>query len=520
MTPQRSSLNRLLLRLPVLAISIIILKIKCLWVPVCGLDDYVRGDFPPDFVFGCGTSAYQVEGAAFEDGRTPSIWDTYVHSGIVNEGNGDVACDTYHKYKEDVKLMADMGLKAYRFSISWSRLIPNGRGSVNPKGLQYYNNLINELINHGIQPYPTLFHVDTPQALEDEYGGWLSWEIVRDFTVFADECFKEFGDRVLYWTTLNEPNIFALGGYDYAQIPPGRCSLPFGKVCTQGNSSTEPYIAVHNMLLAHSSAVKLYKKKYQATQRGFVGINIYTFGVVPCTDSTADIIATQRANDYYIGWLVNPLIYGDYPDIMKKNGGTRMPVFTPDESKLVKGAFDFFGLNHYTTICVKDNPSSLNEEPRDVTADMAIQIIYGSTHFPPDQYSLTPSGLYGVLEYFKEVYGNPPIYIQENGQRTDRNGTLNDTLRVQYLHAYIGAVLDAVRNGSNTRGYFMWSLLDGFELLDGFKSSYGLFYVDLDDKELKRHPKLSAAWYSNFLKGRSSTMPGGLIDAAKYISAS
>ncbi|CAI9105437.1 OLC1v1004362C1 [Oldenlandia corymbosa var. corymbosa] len=459
------------------------------------VDDYVRTDFPPDFVFGCGTSAYQVEGAAFEDGRTPSIWDTFAHS-HPEGGNGDVACDGYHKYKEDIKLMAEMGLEAYRFSISWSRLLPNGRGPVNPKGLAYYNNLINELISHGIKPYVTLYHIDTPQVLEDEYGGWLSRKIVKDFAAYADVCFKEFGDRVLHWTTLNEPNIFALGGYDSNQMPPGRCSYPFGQACTKGNSTIEPYIALHNMLLAHSTAVKLYKKQYKATQHGFVGINVYSFGIKPCTDSTADVIAAQRALDYYIGWVVNPLIYGDYPDVMKKNSGTRLPAFSAAESKLVKGSFDFFGLNHYTSFCAEDHSSSLENEIRDVKGDMALEIILdGNGQFPPVEYSVLPSGLYSNLEYFKEAYGNPPIFIQENGQKTNRSVTVNDPTRVEYVSAYIGAVLDAIRNGSNTKGYFLWSFLDGYELLDAFKSAYGLIYVDMiNDKELKRYPKLSAEW--------------------------
>ncbi|KAK6937380.1 Glycoside hydrolase family 1, partial [Dillenia turbinata] len=360
-------------------------------------NSFTRKDFPssPDFVFGSGTSAYQVEGAAFEDGRTPSIFDTYAHSDIV-PGNGDITCDGYHKYKEDVKLMAETDLEAYRFSISWSRLIPNGRGPVNPKGLEYYNNLINELITHG----------------------------QKDFTAYADVCFREFGDRVKYWSTMNEGNIFVLGGYDEGISPPRRCSYPFGFFCTKGNSTTEPYLAAHYILLSHGSAAKLYKKKYQAKQNGFIGINVYAFGYSPLTNSTEDLAATRRALDFFIG--CNSLII----------------------------------------------------------------------------YPVIPWGLQGVLEYFKEKYGNPPLYIHENGQRTEsRTTTLNDTSRVLYIQGYIGSLLDAMRNGSNTKGYFVWSFLDLFELLEGYQSSYGLYHVDFNDTDLKRAPKLSAHWYSNFLKG-------------------
>ncbi|XP_023771873.1 beta-glucosidase 11 isoform X2 [Lactuca sativa] len=471
------------------------------------VDEYRRDDFPAEFVFGSGTSAYQVEGAVLEDGRSFSIWDTFAHSGYYNGANGDVACDGYHKYKEDIQLMVDTGLEAYRFSISWSRLIPNGRGSVNAKGLQFYNDFINRLIAHGIQPHVTLHHTDLPQILEDEYGGWLSRKSVKDFVAYADVCFREFGDRVLHWTSFNEANVFALGGYDMGFSPPGRCSSPFGFFinCSRGDSTSEPYLAAHHLLLAHASAVRLYREKYKAIQHGFVGINVLSYWFEPYTNTTEDVEATQRANDFYLGWFLNPLVNGDYPEIVKKNAGNRIPTFTKLESERIKGSFDFFGINHYNNFYVKDNPSSLETNIRDVNGDMAATLIFsdGVSEPLPTQFPVTPSGLQNLLNYLKEEYGNPPIYIHENGQVQARNGTLMDTARVEYLHAYIGALLDAVRNGSNTRGYFAWSLLDLFELLGGYDIGYGLYYVDLDDKELTRYPKLSAHWYANFLKGNN-----------------
>ncbi|KAL6339882.1 hypothetical protein AAG906_034971 [Vitis piasezkii] len=471
--------------------------------------NFSRDDFPPGFVFGSGTSAYQVEGAAFQDGRTPSIWDTFTHDGIVHGATGDIACDEYHKYKEDVELMVETGLEAYRFSISWSRLIPNGRGPVNPKGLAYYNNFINELISHGIQPHVTLFHSDLPQALEDEYEGWISRRIVKDFTEYADVCFREFGNRVLYWSTLNEGNIFALGGYDTGMTPPHRCSPPFGN-CPKGNSSTEAYIAAHHILLAHASVVQLYREKYQETQQGFIGINVFAYWFVPMTNETEDIIATQRAHDFFLGWFVDVLVFGDYPGIVKKRAGTRIPSFSKDESKQVKDSFDFIGINHYSTLYVKNSPKKLNMDHRDFLADMAADIMSKRDDTQPDQFPVMPWGLQEVLEYFKQVYGNPPVYIHENGQRTQRNTSLNDTGRVKYLQGYIGALLNAVRNGSNAKGYFIWSFLDVLELLDGYESSYGLYYVDLDDPDLKRYPKLSAHWYSVFLKGSNISSVGAV----------
>ncbi|KAF6142459.1 hypothetical protein GIB67_039423 [Kingdonia uniflora] len=317
----------------------------------------------------------QVEGAASEDGRTPSIWDTFAHAGnLPDKSNGDIACDHYHKYKEDVQLMAKTGLEAYRFSISWSRLIPNGRGAVNPKGLSYYNSLIDEFIIHGIQPHVTLFHYDTPQALEDEYGGWLGTKIVQDFTAYADVCFKEFGDRVLHWSTLNEPNVFALGGYDLGFFPPQRCSSPFAVNCTVGNSTVEPYNVAHNCLLAHASAARLYKQKYQKKQHGLIGLNIFAYWLVPLTNTTEDVTATQRATDFYIGWFINPLVFGDYPEIVKMNAGSRIPLFDLHESELVKGSYDFIGLNHYNTLYVKDDLDSLKTYQRDLLGDMAVKL--------------------------------------------------------------------------------------------------------------------------------------------------
>ncbi|KAM3356164.1 beta-glucosidase 11 isoform X1 [Capsicum galapagoense] len=341
--------------------SFFLLMLLHLFVIVFGIKhyNYTRHDFPHSFVSGSGSAAYQVEG----DGKTPSIWDTSAHAGFYDGATGDIACDTYHKYKEDVQLMVDIGLEAYRFSVSWSRLIPNGRGPVNPKGLQYYNNLIDELISR--QPW-------------------------KDFTAFADVWFKEFGDRVLHWTTMNEVNTLALGGYDNGLIPPNRCSAPFRSNCTGGNLPTEVYIVGHNMLLAHSSAVRLYKRKYKSVQQGSVGISVYGSGYLPYTNSEADVIAVQRIFDFYIGWFIEPLIFGDYPQIMKKNVGSRLPRFSKSESELVKGSLDFIRLNHYNQVYAKDNPTSLEEDLRDFTMDTGVEILpegYQLNEPPPGEVS-------------------------------------------------------------------------------------------------------------------------------------
>ncbi|MED6114123.1 hypothetical protein PIB30_077265 [Stylosanthes scabra] len=365
--------------------------------------------------------------------------------------------------------MAKMGLDAHRFSISWSRLIPDGKGSINEKGLQYYNNLINELTSHGIQTHITLHHWDLPQALEDEYGGWVNQKIIRDFTAYADVCFREFGDRVKHWTTVNEGNAAAQGGYDIGILPPQHCS-PSKFNCSKGNSSTEPYLVAHNMLLAHASAARLYRKKYQDKQHGFIGFNLLTYGFVPLTNTSEDIIAAQRAQDFFLGWHLNPFIFGDYPEIMKKN----------------------------------DNPRSLYIKDRDYSADMAVELIAFTTNKTDTvKFPIIPWTLQGLLDSLKNIYGDFPIYIHENGQRTHKNSSLEDWQRVKYLHEYIGSVLDMLRNGHDIRGYFVWSFMDVFEILGGYESSYGLYYIDLKDPTLRRQPKLSALWYSNFLNNRT-----------------
>ncbi|XP_059429778.1 cyanogenic beta-glucosidase-like isoform X2 [Corylus avellana] len=313
-----------------------------------------RSSFPAGFIFGTASAAYQYEGAAHEGGRGPSIWDTYAHRypGRIKDGsNGDVAVDQYHHYKEDVGIMKEMGLDAYRFSISWSRVLPKGKlsGGVNRKGIKYYNNLINELLNNGLKPFVTLFHLDLPQALEDEYGGFLSPQIVDDFRDYVELCFKEFGDRVKHWITLNEPWSCSVGGYASGQIAPGRCSSWLNMNCTGGDSGTEPYLVAHYQLLAHAAAVQAYKQKYQAAQKGVIGITLNSHWMIPFSNARHHRNAALRALDFMLGWFLDPLTYGDYPHSMQFLVGKRLPKFTKEQSELVKWSFDFIGLNYYTT---------------------------------------------------------------------------------------------------------------------------------------------------------------------------
>ncbi|KAG7566734.1 Glycoside hydrolase superfamily [Arabidopsis suecica] len=464
------------------------------------IDAFTRTDFPEDFLFGAATSAYQWEGAVDEDGRTPSVWDTSSH--CHNGSNGDIACDGYHKYKEDVKLMADMGLEAFRFSISWSRLIPNGRGPINPKGLLFYKNLIKELRSHGIEPHVTLYHYDLPQSLEDEYGGWINRKIIEDFTAFADVCFREFGDDVKLWTTINEATIFAFAFYGEG-IKFGHCSPTKYINCSTGNSCMETYIAGHNMLLAHASASSLYKLKYKSKQRGSIGLSIFSLGLSPYTNSKDDEIATQRAKAFLYGWMLKPLVYGDYPDEMKRTLGSRLPVFSKEESEKVKGSSDFVGIIHYTTVYVTNRPAPYifpSSTNKGFFTDMGAYIISAgnSSSF---LFDAIPWGLEGILEHLKQSYNNPPIYILENGTPMKHDSMLQDRPRVEYIQAYIGAVLNAIKNGSDMRGYFVWSLIDLYEITVGYTTSFGMYYVNFSDPGRKRSPKLSASWYTGFLNG-------------------
>eukprot|EP01018_Ginkgo_biloba_P013679 Gb_30772 [translate_table: standard] len=323
--------------------------------------NFSRHSFPKGFVFGTASSSFQYEGAVKEDGRGPSIWDTYSHKfgRILDFSNADVTTDQYHRYKEDIQLMADMGMDAYRFSISWSRIFPNGSGSINQAGVDHYNKLIDALLEKGIAPYVTLYHWDLPQALADAYNGWLSSKIISDYVNFAETCFAKFGDRVKNWMTFNEPHTFAIQGYDVGLQAPGRCSILLHSFCSAGNSATEPYIVAHNTLLSHATAVDIYRKKYKAKQGGSIGMAFDVMWYEPMTNSSQDIAATQRAQDFQFGWFMDPIFFGDYPASMKQRVGNRLPAFSREQSRMVKGSLDFVGVNHYTTYYATNNNTNL-----------------------------------------------------------------------------------------------------------------------------------------------------------------
>ncbi|KDP41124.1 hypothetical protein JCGZ_03615 [Jatropha curcas] len=467
-----------------------------------------RQSFPAGFLFGTATSAYQVEGMADKDGRGPSIWDEFVKiPGIVaNNATGEVSVDQYHRYKEDVDLMAKLNFDAYRFSISWSRIFPDGTGKVNWKGVAYYNRLIDYMLKKGITPYANLYHYDLPLALEKKYKGLLGRQVVKDFADYADFCFKTFGDRVKNWMTFNEPRVVAALGYDNGYFAPGRCSKAFGN-CTAGNSATEPYIVAHNLILSHAAAVQRYREKYQEKQKGRIGILLDFVWYEPLTRSKADNYAAQRARDFHVGWFIHPIVYGEYPKTMQNIVGNRLPKFTQEEIKIVKGSIDYVGINQYTTYYMYDphqsKPKDLGYQ-QDWNAGFAYEKNGVQIGPRANSYWLynVPWGLYKALIYIKERYGNPTVFLSENGMDDPGNVTLpkglHDTTRINYYRSYLTQLKKAVDDGANVIGYFAWSLLDNFEWRSGYTSRFGIVYVDYTN--LKRYPKMSAYWFKQLME--------------------
>ncbi|XP_030509884.1 vicianin hydrolase [Cannabis sativa] len=472
-----------------------------------------KTSFPEGFIFGAGTAAYQSEGAAFLDGKGPNIWDAFTRQHpekFLDRSNGDVALDFYHRNKEDIKLMKKVGLDSFRFSISWSRILPKGKlsGGVNPLGVKYYNDLINELLANGITPFVTLFHFDTPLALEQEYGSWLSPKIVKDFSDYANFCFKTFGDRVKLWVTMNEPNAFTINGYTFGTYAPGRCSNYLGN-CTIGNSATEPYIVAHHLLLSHATATKLYRQKYKPNQKGKIGITIVTHWFEPKYNTTANRKAASRALDFLFGWFAHPVTFGHYPRSIRLAAGNRLPKFSKEESKLLKGSIDFLGLNYYTTNYAESAPLTTGRNvsyvgDRQVTLTTDKNGIPIGTPTAVGWIFIYPQGFRRLLLHIKDHYNNPEIYINENGLADANNNSLpikealKDSLRIKYLHGHLSYLLKAIGEGVKVKGYYVWTFWDDFEWDAGYTVRFGITYIDFKDN-LKRYLKYSAYWLKRFL---------------------
>ncbi|XP_043694447.1 beta-glucosidase 18-like [Telopea speciosissima] len=476
-----------------------------------------RSQFPPTFLFGTATSAYQIEGAYLQGNKSCSNWDIFTHlRGTIKDGsNGDIAVDHYHRYMEDVELIHSLGVNAYRFSISWSRVLPRGRfGEANQEGIEFYNNLINALLIRGIQPFVTLNHFDIPQELEDRYGAWLNSQIQQDFGYFAETCFKAFGDRVKYWSTFNEPNQMVKYGYITGGLPPNHCSNSIESSdvnCQSGSPAIEPYVAAHNLILSHATAVDIYREKYQVNQRGMIGIVMNSIWYEPLRNISSDQRAAQRALAFHNSWILDPIMFGEYPPEMQRILGPRLPKFSLEEKQKLNNKLDFIGISHFTSLYAQDCLFSQCETVPSQTDAFVLATgerddgtFIGQPTAMKDFY-VVPSGMEKIIMYYKDRYNNIPMFITGNGYPDANNPMASvddfviDSKRVAYLNSHLNSIAMALRNGADLRGYFIWSLLDSFEWINGYSLRFGLHYTDYNTFE--RIPKLSAMWYKQFLGG-------------------
>jgi len=469
-----------------------------------------------NFTWGVATTAYQIEGAWDADGKGESIWDVFTQypNLIYKNETGQVADDFYHRYLEDIQLMKKLGIKNSEMSIAWSRLLPSGTiDKPNPKAIKYYNNVFNALIEAGITPWVTLYHWDLPAALNDKTsnGGWLNPDIINKYNDYVEFCFKTFGDRVKHWITFNEIMQIAWPGYGDGSFAPGRCSPDQADWCEKigggGNSSTEPYIVAHHALLAHATAVNTYRTKYQPTQHGAIGMTIdCDFGLPFDPNNANDRNATETFMEFNYGWIADPLVFGKYPDIMREYvTDGRLPTFTEAESELIKGSYDFLGLDQYTSTFVQYTGipgSTWQDDGRFQTSDINVNGEPIGPKTGNDWQYVHPFGMRGLLNWISKRYNDPPIYVFENGvpcpneNNLPRDLALKDVFRINFYKGYIENMLLAVlQDGVDVRGYFAWSLIDNFEWADGYSVRYGLVYIDYANN-LTRYPKDSAYFYA------------------------
>ena len=438
-----------------------------------------RFQFPPGFLWGAATASYQIEGSPLEDGAGPSIWQRFTHTPgrTANGDTGDIACDHYHRYAGDVALMRALGLQAYRFSISWSRVLPEGKGRVNRRGVDFYRRLVDALRAAGIKPVATLYHWDLPAALDDA-GGWLNRDIAGWFADYAALMFKAL-DGVELWATLNEPWVVTDGGYLHGALAPGHTNL------------FEAPLASHNLLRAHGRAVKAYRA-HGGTKP--IGIVVNLEPKVPASTSDADLAATARADAYMNRQYLDPIFFGEYPAAMAGLFGEAWPQFPPGDFDDIRAPIDFVGINYYKRGVTRHDPSALIERATSVRQPRSIYTETG--------WEVCAPALTDILLWFRDRYGATPVYITENGAAfydppTAPDGVVDDPLRVDYLRQHIAAMGEAIQRGVDVRGYFVWSLLDNLEWSLGFSKRFGIVHVDFHT--LERTPKKSARFYSEVI---------------------
>lgn len=436
--------------------------------------------FPTDFVWGAATAAYQIEGSPLADGAGPNIWHRFSHTPgrTANGDTGDIACDHYRRYRDDVALMRELGLKAYRFSIAWPRVMPQGTGAVNQAGLDFYSRLVDELLAAGIQPLATLYHWDLPAALDDR-GGWLNRDIPGWFAEYANVVFRALDDRVKMWVTLNEPWVTSDGGYLHGVLAPGH------------RNNFEAPLASHNQLRAHAAAVAAHR----AAGSGEIGLVVNLETKYPASDSPADREACRRADAYMNRQYLDPLFFGAYPPELEEMFGEAWPDFPASDFDELRRPFDFLGINYYTRGVMADDASVVIERGKRVRQPGSAYTEMG--------WEVYPQALTDVLLQVTERYGKLPLYITENGAAfydppVAAGGRIDDPLRVEYLRAHLSAVHEAMQRGADVRGYFVWSLLDNFEWSAGYSKRFGIVHVDYATQ--KRTPKASAKFYAEVIR--------------------
>lgn len=437
-------------------------------------------NFPKDFLFGTATSSYQIEGAANEDGRTPSIWDTFskTEGKTYNGDTGDIACDHYHRYKEDIGILKEIGVKAYRFSIAWPRIFPD-RGKFNPKGMDFYKKLIEELLKNDIIPVATIYHWDLPQWAGD-LGGWLNRDSIYWYSEYSKKLFKEIGDMIPMWITHNEPWCASILSYGIGEHAPGH------------KDYREALIAAHHILLSHGEAVKIFRD--MNIKESQIGITLNLTPAYPASEREVDRLAAQYADGFSNRWFLDSIFKGDYPidmiELYKKEIG-EFDFIKSEDLGIISQPIDFLGINFYSRSIVKYKEDTLLKgigvEGTGAKTDMGWEI--------------SPESLYDLLKRLDKEYTKIPIYITENGAAfkdiITEDGKVHDQERIKYIKEHLKYANKFIKEGGNLKGYFLWSFLDNFEWAYGYSKRFGIVYVDY--KTQKRILKDSAIWYKEVI---------------------
>jgi beta-glucosidase len=466
-------------------------------VPGDGTQPATEGEaFPAGFLWGAATAAYQVEGAATEGGRGTSIWDTFSHTpGLVTGGDtGDVAADHFHRYREDVAMMSRLGLQSYRFSVAWPRVQPDGTGAPNQDGLDFYRRLVDELRSHDIEPWVTLYHWDLPQALQDA-GGWTARDTAERFAAYAEAVHGALGDRVRFWTTLNEPWCSSFLGYGSGAHAP---------------AITDPRSAVsasHHLLLGHGLAAQAIRAAAPAAE---IGITLNLYAVTPATDSPEDADAARRIDGLQNRWFLDPVLEGRYPeDVLADLGDLVDPgLVAPGDLELIGQPLDLLGINYYTRHTVRAGDAAATE-PSPFPGSEDVEFVHGDVPLTQMGWAVDPAGLVEVLGRVHEQAGPLPLYITENGaafpDEVSSDGAVHDVERTAYLRSHLQSCYRAIEAGVPLRGYFVWSLMDNFEWAHGYSKRFGIVHVDYPTQ--RRTPKDSALFYTSVL--REGRLPPG-----------